>query len=275
VRNRIGNTPTYVVLLVFLLPVALPLLWMVSTSLRTNAEVAAVPISLLPDSLTFSAFRAVFADPDTLQLFVNSYVISLSVAVLCVLLASLAAYGFSRFTFRGKRFMLLYILLTQMFPLVLLAVPFFLLMSRAGLYDTYAALIIANLSFALPFSILMLRDFIDTIPRELDEAATVDGCSPLRTFFMIILPTCIPGLVATAVYAFILAWNEFLFAVVLTNSTSAQPLPVGISLLQGEQSTLWNEIMAVSLLGSIPLVIVFMIIQRFLVAGLTAGSVKG
>lgn len=266
---------TYAVLLAGALPVVIPMLWMLSVALRENRHVFSIPLKLVPPAITFEAFEAVFSDPDRMRLYLNSYIISIAVTVICVITASLAGYGFSRFRFRGKTTMLAYILLTQMFPLVLLAVPYFLFMSRVGLYDSYLALILANASFALPFCMLMLRDFVGKIPRELDEAALVDGCSTLRAFFTIILPTMSPGLVATAVYAFILSWNEFLFAVVLTNSVNARPLTVGIAMLQGEFRTFWNEIMAMSILGSLPLILAFLLVQKYLLAGFTAGSIKG
>lgn len=265
---------TYTLLIVFALPVVVPLLWMLSVALRGNDAVFSIPLQLVPPEFTFAAVGSVLRDPDVLRLFLNSYVIAIVVTLICVVFASLAGYGLARYRFRGRRVVVLYVLMTQMFPLVLLAVPYFLLITRVGLYDTYPALVLANASFALPFCILMLRDFAEKIPRELDEAAAIDGCSPFRTYLSVILPVMRPGLVATGVYAFILSWNEFLFAVVLTNTTASRPLTVGIAQLQGEFSTFWNEIMAMSLLGTIPLVVAFLLVQRHLVSGLTSGSVK-
>jgi multiple sugar transport system permease protein len=161
-----------------------------------------------------------------------------------------------------------------MFPMVLLSIPYFLIITNYGMYDTYTALIFAYTSFALPFSIIMLRDFISTIPKELDEAAKIDGCGPLKTFFYIIIPPSLPGLIATGVYTFILAWNEFLFAVILTNSVKAKPLTIGIGSLVGEYSTQWNQLMALSILASAPLILAFLFLQKYFLQGLTAGSVK-
>lgn len=268
------NAFVYLSLLVLTSIVLLPIAWMVSISLRHNTEVFSMPLRWIPENINLDAFRAVLQNPDMTRLFINSYVIAIAVTFLCLLFAALAGYGFSRFQFKGKKTMLLYILLTQMFPMVLLSIPYFLLITRAGMYNTYGALILAYTSFALPFSIIMIRDFISTIPRELDEAAKMDGCGPLKTFFYIIIPPSLPGLIATGVYTFILAWNEFLFAVVLTNTIDARPLTIGIGTLIGEYSTEWNQLMALSFMASVPLILVFLFLQKYFLQGLTAGSVK-
>lgn len=274
ILTRTGRWVTYLLIAVFSIPLLLPLFWIVSVAFRGNSEVYTIPLQLLPSELTLVAFQNVFANPDMLRLFLNSYVISFSTMAIALVLASLAAYGFARFRIRGGAGMLVYILMTQMVPLVLLALPYFLVITRIGLYDTWGALIIANVSFALPFAILMLRDFVRSLPLEIDEAAKIDGAGAYRTFYSIILPNLRPGLIATGVYAFILAWNEFLFGVVLTDSVGARPLTVGIATLKGEFQTFWNEIMALSILGSVPLIILFFFIQRQFIAGMTAGSVK-
>lgn len=274
VLSRSGKFITYALIILIAIPLALPLFWMVSVAFRENSEVFSIPLRIVPETWSITAFGNVFSDPDKIRLFVNSYIIAFSTMAIALVLASLGAYGFARYKVRGAKFMLVYILMTQMFPMVLLAIPYFITITRIGLYDTYGALILANVSFALPFSILMLRDFVKSLPVELDEAAKIDGAGPYRTFFSVILPNLRPGLIATGVYAFILAWNEFLFGVVLTNSIASRPLTVGIATLKGEFSTFWNEIMSLSILGSVPLIIVFFLIQRHFVAGLTAGSVK-
>jgi len=271
VRVRVGY---YSVLSLLTFVVLGPFFWMVSVAMRSNVEVFSIPLRLFPANPTFDAFVRIFQVPDMFRLFVNSYVIAIAVTLLCVLIASLAGFGLSRFHYKGKRFMILYILLTQMFPMVLLAIPYFLVISKIGLYNSHLALIIAYTSFALPFSILMMRDFINSIPRELDEAAKIDGCGLYGTFFRIVLPPCLPGLVAMAVYTFILAWNEYLFAIILTQNMNARPLTVGIGMMIGEFTTQWNQLMALSFLGSVPLVVCFMFVQKYFLQGLTGGSVK-
>lgn len=254
--------------------ILIPFFWMISVSLRSNVEVFTVPLSLLPVNPTLEAYRKIMQNSDLIRLFLNSYTIAFSVMILCLLLASLAGYGLSRFSYKGKRFIILYILITQMFPMVLLAIPYFLTVTRIGIYNTYSALILAYASFALPFAILMMRDFVNSIPRELDEAATIDGCGMYGIFFRIILPPCLPGLIATGVYAFILAWNEYLFATVLTQNISVRPLTIGIGMMIGEFTTEWNQLMALSFMASIPLVVCFLFVQKYFLQGLTGGSVK-
>lgn len=261
-----------IALLIFI--VLIPMFWMLSIAMRTNLEVFSIPLKLIPDHPTFDAFRQILQNSDMVRLFLNSYFVSILVTLLCVLLSALSGYGLSRFQYKSKKLVVLYILLTQMFPMVLLSIPYFLIISGMGLYNTYTALILAYTSFALPFSILMMRDFVNSIPRELDEAATIDGCGPYGTFFRIILPPCLPGLIATAVYTFILAWNEYLFAVVLTQDITSRPLTLGIGMLIGEYTTQWNQLMALSFMASAPLVVVFMFVQKYFLQGLTAGSVK-
>jgi multiple sugar transport system permease protein len=268
------NVSTYVSLVVLTSIILFPVFWMISVSLRTNVEVFTLPVRWIPEKITFDSFRTILGNPEFMQLFVNSYFIAFCVTILCLLFASLAGYGFARFSFRGKRFMIIYILVTQMFPMVLLSIPYFLLISNAGLYNTYTALILAYCSFALPFAILMIRDFINTIPRELDDAAKIDGCGLMRTFISIILPPALPGLIATGVYTFILSWNEFLFAVVLTQTPDIRPLPIGIGMLIGEYTTEWNVLAALSFMSSVPLIVIFLFVQKYLLKGLTAGSVK-
>lgn len=264
----------YLTLFVLSSFILIPIAWMISVSIRDNKDVFLMPLQLIPNKPNLEAFRSVFNNPEMIKMFINSYIIAIAVTILCVLFAALAAYGFSRYKFKGKKSMLIYILVTQMFPMVLLSIPYFLIVSKVGLYDTYIALILAYTSFALPFSIIMLRDFISTIPEELDEAAKIDGCGPFKTFFKIILPPSLPGLIATGVYTFILAWNEFLFAIILTNTINSRPLTIGIGMLVGEYSTEWNQLMALSIMSSVPLLIIFLFLQKYFLQGLTAGSVK-
>ncbi|GAB2560009.1 carbohydrate ABC transporter permease [Gracilibacillus alcaliphilus] len=264
----------YVCLTLGTLLILSPIIWMFLISIRDNVDVFRLPLQIIPDEPNIQAYIQIFNNSDMFQLFINSYIIALSVTCICVLFAALAGFGLSRFSYKGKKYLVIYTLLTQMFPMVLLAIPYFLVISSLGLYNSYIALIIAYTSFALPFAILMMRDFMNSIPRELDDAAKIDGCGLYRTFFSVILPPSLPGLIAMAIYTFILAWNEYLFAIVLTQNNNARPLTVGIGMLMGEFTTEWNQLMALSILGSLPLIIVFLFIQRYFLQGLTSGSVK-
>ncbi len=272
--KKTRNISTYLGIIVLGCIAIVPIAWMVSIALRPNSQVFSTPIKIIPQTFSLESFRTVFGNKDLIRLFLNSYIISFSVTIICIAFSSMAGYGFARFKFKGRKVALIYILLTQMFPMVLLSIPYFIFSTKVGIYNTYFALILAYTSFALPFSIMMMRDFITTIPRELDEAAIIDGCSTFKTFFFIILPPSLPGLIATGVYTFILAWNEYLFAVTLTRTIDVRPLTIGIGMLIGEYSTEWNALMALSFMASAPLIIIFLFLQKYFLQGLTAGSVK-
>lgn len=273
-KRKLRKIGIYLILFSASAVVLFPLLWMFMLSIRENREVFTIPTRIIPHKITLEPYLTVLGKPDMVKLFINSYLVTLAVTFISVFLAALSGFGLSRFHFSGKRFTILYLLLTQMFPMVLLSIPYFLIISKLGLYNTRIALIIVDVSFALPFSALMMRDFISTIPIEIDEAAIMDGCGQFKIFSHIIVPVALPGLVATAVYTFILAWNEFLYAAILTQDTAARTLPVGIGMLIGQYTTQYNEMMALSVLASVPLIICFLFVQKSFVAGMTAGSVK-
>jgi multiple sugar transport system permease protein len=199
--------------------------------------------------------------------------------VASVLVALFASYAISRYRFRGRQVFSVTILSTQMFPGILFLLPLFVIFVNIGnvtglnLYGTRTGLIITYMTFTLPFAIWMLAAYLDTIPRELDEAATVDGTGPLGAFFRVVIPAAVPGIVAVFIYAFMTAWSEMLFASVLTND-STRTLAVGLQGYATQNQVYWNQIMAASLTVSVPIVVGFLLLQRFLVAGMTAGSVK-
>lgn len=274
VGKRAGTAFWTFLLIVLTVAFNIPIIWMFLASLKTNLEIFAVPPRWLPQQATLEAYQKILGNREHLQYFINSYLISLIVVLVSLIFASLAGYGFSRFRFRGSQVLLLFILVLQMFPGVVLSIPYFNIMTTLNLYDTYPALIIAYSSFALPFSAWMLRSYFDSIPRELEEAAMVDGSTRIGALFRIILPLSAPGILATGVYAFLLAWNELLFALTLTNSWQVRPVTVGIAMLIGQYSNQWNALMAISVIASIPLVIFFIFLQRYLVHGLTQGAIK-
>jgi multiple sugar transport system permease protein len=194
--------------------------------------------------------------------------------VLGLTLAIPAAYAFSRFRFRGRRLLMLQFLVINMFPLVLLILPLFILMKTLGLVDTYLALIIANSTVAIPFSVWMMTSYIDGIPRSLDEAAMTDGCSRFGALFRVVLPLCTPGIIATGVYIFITAWNEYLYALTL-GGRSVKPITVAIQTLIGEYQVEWGLLTAGGIVGAMPATVLFLLIQKRLIAGMTQGAVKG
>ncbi len=258
--------------------VVVPLFAMVSSAAKPLRDVQGV-FTWLPTHPTVQAFVDMWTTVPLGRYLMNSLVVSSLAAVISVAVAIFAAFAVSRYRFRGRTLFSVTVLSTQMFPGILFLLPLFLIYVNLGnatgiqLYASRAGLIITYLTFSLPFSIWMLVGYLGAIPRGLDEAAQVDGAGPLRTLFQIILPTALPGVVAVTVYAFMTAWGEVLFASVMTDETS-RTLAVGLQGYSTQFLVYWNQVMAASLVVSIPVVAGFLFLQRYFIAGLTAGSVK-
>lgn len=254
--------------------ILVPVLWMVSAGLRPIKELLTYPPALLPKVVTFQYFERILASPKYQHFFLNSTVLSLTTLVLALVLGSLAAYGFSRYRLPGGKVMLTGILVLLMLPRVTLIVPYFRLAHVVGLYDTLPGLIIVNTAFLLPMSTWLLKGYLDSLPEELEEAAMVDGCVRLQALWKIVLPLAIPGLIGVGTFAFIGSWNEYLLAVVLTETPRAQTLTVGLAAFFGEYVRDWNGIMALSTIATLPLVVIFVLLQRWVVQGLSSGALK-
>jgi len=252
----------------------IPFAWMLSTSLKTEAEAFRIPPTWIPLEPTIDSYIGIWVRKNFGIYFLNSTIISLATAVLSTFFGALAGYGFSRFFFRGRKFLIGFFLATQMLPGVLLVGPYFKILSRLGLYDTRTGLIIAFLTICLPFSTWMMKGFIDKVPLELDQSAMVDGCSRVGLFFKIILPIVAPGMVATVLFAFLLAWGDLLWALCLTSSENMITVTLGIARTVGEFRIIWPMLMAGSLVGGMPAILLYIFLQRLLVQGLTAGAVK-
>ncbi len=267
-----------IIIWVFLILVCIycliPFAWMLSTSLKTEAEAFRIPPTWIPLEPTADSYIGIWVRKNFGMYFFNSTIISLATAVLSTFFGALAGYGFSRFFFKGRRFLIGFFLATQMLPGVLLVGPYFKILSRVGLYDTRTGLIIAFLTICLPFSTWMMKGFIDKVPQELDQSAMVDGCSRLGIFFKIVLPIVAPGMVATILFAFLLAWGDLLWALCLTSSESMITVTLGIARTVGEFRIIWPMLMAGSLVGGMPAILLYIFLQRLLVQGLTAGAVK-
>ena len=267
-----------IVLTVLTIFALLPLYVMVSSSLKPLQDVTGT-FRWIPSPITFSSYIQMWQTVPLAQYFVNSLIVCTCAAALSVLVATFAAYAVSRYRFRGRRVFTLVVLSTQMFPGILFLLPLFLIFVSIGnatgitLLGSRTGLIITYLTFSLPFSIWLLVGYFDSIPRGLDEAAWVDGCGPLRALFRVVIPAAIPGIITVAIYAFMTAWGEVLFASVMTNDTT-RTLAVGLRDYSTQNDVYWNQIMAASIVVSIPVVAGFLLMQRFLVTGLTAGSVK-
>jgi len=248
---------------------------MISVSVRPNNLVFEYPASFIPKIFTLEAYKSVFSESRYLRYFWNSYVIGMIVTIVSAVLGLMAGYGLSRYSFYGKKTLSMFIVATQTVPAVAILIPFFIVMVRLQLYNTIFGLVLTYASFALPYSIVMLEGYIDSIPKELDEAAMMDGASRFRTLREIIAPIALPGIVATMIYTFILSWNEFIFVMTLIQNDALRTIPVGIAMMKGETTYQWNTMMALSLVGSLPVIILYLIGQKYFILGLSEGAVKG
>jgi multiple sugar transport system permease protein len=254
--------------------ILVPVVWMISAGLRPIKEILSYPPTLIPRALTLQYFHRILANPTYQHYFLNSALLALTTLFLALVLGSLAAYGFSRYRFPGSKAMLLGILAILTLPRVTVIVPYFHLAHVVGLYDTLLGLIIVNTTFLLPVSTWLLKGYFDSIPEELEEAAMVDGCIRLQAIWKILLPLAVPGLVGVGTFVFVGSWNEYLLAVVLSETPRAQTLTVGLAQFFGQYVRDWNGIMALSTLASLPLVAVFVFLQRWVVQGLSSGAIK-
>ncbi|MGP4021430.1 carbohydrate ABC transporter permease [Saccharopolyspora sp. 5N708] len=268
-----------VVGLIFLtLFTVLPLYVMVTSAMKPLSDVQD-EFKWLPTNITFEPFIDMWSTISLADYFVHSAVVSLGAAALSLVIAVFAAYAISRFNFRGRNAFRIVVLSTQMFPGILFLLPLYLLYATIGqatgivLYGSQLGLIITYLTFSLPFSVWMLVGYFDSIPKDMDEAALIDGASPVGALLRVVLPAARPGIAAVGIYAFMTAWSESLFASIMTDSDS-RTLAVGLREYSTQTSVYWNEVMAASLVVSIPVVVGFLLLQRYLVRGFTAGAVK-
>ena len=268
------NIMTYLGLAIGLVYACFPVLWMLFSSLKSNTEIFSLPPELFPKEFTLKAYHSIFSSPMKVRFFLNSYLVATVVTLLTLFVAILAGYSFSRHSFKLKKPLNLFIISTQTVPPISLLIPYFGIVVAFRMYDTYFALIFTYMVFTLPYAILLMTGYFNTLPKELDEAVIIDGGSSFTALWRVLVPVSIPGIVATGVYTFLLSWNEFLFALTLTKSTEMRTVPIGIQLLMGQHSYEWNEMMAMSILGSFPILIMYMVAQRYFLEGLTAGSVK-
>lgn len=252
-----------------------PFFWMISSSLKTDIEVTSFPATLLPRTLTTAAYSRIWEQEGFVVYFLNSIKVSGGTALLSALVGTFAAYGFSRFRFGGRLPLMTLLLVTQMLPGVLLVGPYFKMLTVLGLYDTHLGLILAQTSITLPFTVWMLKGYMDTIPQEIDQAATMDGATRIQVLFHCVLPNLLPGLVATTIFSFLLAWGDLLWALCLINDPAKQTMTLGITNLVGQFRVLWSDIMAATVIGCAIPAVLYLTLQRYLVAGVASSSVKG
>jgi len=250
-----------------------PYAWMVLTSLKPQDEVTRTPITYLPQAATFQHYAELFQRTSFGGNLVNSLIVAVGAVTLGLALSIPASYAFSRFKFWGRRVLLVQFLVINMFPVVLLIIPLFVLMRMLGLLDTYVALIAGHGTFTIPFAVWMMTSYMNAIPAELDEAALIDGCTRLQTIRKVVLPLAMPGIVTTGIYIFVTSWNEYLFAMMLSGQ-DVRTVTVALQLFIGEFTIQWGLLTAGGTLVALPVTILFLFVQRRLVGGLTAGAVK-
>lgn len=269
----------WIFLVLLMIFAMLPMVWMLITSLKTQFAALQYPPQWLPENPTLDQYRRLL-DPgsdigkDFLRYLLNSIWVSIATTVIGVVVAVPAAYAFSRFRFPGRQGLFYSVLLRNMFPAVIFLMPLFIMMRRFHLINTHASLILTYLTFGLPLSIWLLKGFYDNIPVQLEQAARIDGASRFQAFFRIVMPLSSPGIIATAIYSFIGAWNEYVYALTFLNSKDLLTLPVGLQRFFTEYATNWPGLMAASFIMSVPVVVLFLVLQKYFVRALTEGAVK-
>ncbi len=252
-----------------------PVLWMLLSSFKSNVNMFMWPPKFIDESFGFHAYKKVLSDPVKIRFFLNSYFVAIVVVIITLIVGIMAAYAFSRYQFKGKEVLNTIIVSVQAVPGIVLMIPYISLIVTLKIFNTYWALILTYLVFTLPYCILLLTGYFNTIATELDEAVMIDGGSRMLVLWRILVPVSLPGIISVGMYTFMKAWNEYLFALVLTKTIEMRTVTVGINLLMGQHSYDWNQMMAMSFLGSLPILVLFIFFQRYFIAGVSAGAVKG
>jgi len=250
-----------------------PYLWMMLTSLKPDSDISQWPLRYLPSRITFEHYDTLLEQTSFAGNLLNSLIVAFGAVAVGLAVSVPAAYAFSRFRFPGRRALMTQFLVINMFPIVLLIIPLFVLMRRLGLLDTFVGIIAGHSTFAIPFAIWMLTSYMNSIPKELDEAALIDGATRLQVMRLVLLPLMMPGVVTTAIYIFVTSWNEYLFAMMLSGE-NVRTVTVALQHFIGEFTVQWGLLTAGGTLIAIPVTILFLFVQRRLVSGLTSGAVK-
>jgi arabinogalactan oligomer / maltooligosaccharide transport system permease protein len=270
-----GKISAYAVLSLFSLFSLYPILCVFSVSLRPGDRLLSRSLALIPADATLQTYVNLFTREPFMRWMLNSFIVSTAVTLVGVGLAATAGYAFSRYKFKGRDSAMVGLITTQMFPVTMLLLPLFIMLIKIRAYDNYMGLIIAYSATALPFTIWQMKGYYDTIPYSLEEAARIDGCSEFAIFWRIVLPLASPALVITALFSFMTAWSEYLVAAVLIQDQRLFTLPLGLKTFQSSMEVSWGLYSAGAVIVSLPVVILFLVLSRWLVSGLTLGSVKG
>jgi multiple sugar transport system permease protein len=274
-RFILGTVAHRLAILVYVVVALFPLYWLLKVSVTPNDLLYSEGVRMWPSRASLEHYGFVLEHSDFPKFFMNSVIVSASTAFIVTILASLAGYALSRFMFRGKYWIVVLMLLTQMFPLVMLVAPIFKMLAPLGLTNSLSGLVIVYAAFNVPFATFLMQSFFDGIPKDLEEAAMIDGATRFRAFRQIILPLTLPGIAATLGFVFTAAWSELLFALMLISGADSSTFPVGLLSFVSKFSVDFGQMMAAGVMALIPACLFFLLIQRYLVQGLTAGAVKG
>lgn len=274
-KDNKGNAKFFIIGMIVFVIFIFPLYWMLVTALKTQVEIFQIPTPLWPKDITFKAFAdQLSASSDTLRGFKNSLIIGIGATVISTTLSIPAAYGLARFKFSGRKILILYFLITQMLPSTLLLTSLYIMFSKLGLLNTYIAPMLADATLGIPFSIIILRTYFLSIPKELDEAAKIDGCNSITSFTKVIFPIARPGVIVAAVFSFVYAWGDLIYGITFITNPNMRPITSSIYNYVQQYQTLWNSTMAFGIIAIFPVVLIFIFMQKYIVSGLTNGAVK-
>ena len=254
-----------------------PLYWIIVTSLKTEQEIFRVPPTLFPEVLNFKSYQAQLGSGDfnMFRSFGNSLMISVSCMVIAVILAVPASYGLARYRFKGKKIVVLSFLITQMLPVSVILTPMFIIFKNMNLLNHYMSAILADATIGIPFSVLILQNYFASIPRELEEAAYIDGCNRFTAFFRVLIPIAKPGVIVCAVFSFLYAWGDLAYGMTFIQDQKMRPITAGIFNFMGQYGTKWSYLTAFAVVTIIPVALIFIFMQKYIIAGMTSGAVKG
>lgn len=254
-----------------------PLFWILMTSLKTEQEIFRIPPTIIPKKLNLASYAAQVetGDFNMFQSFANSFIISIGATIISVILAVPASYGIAKYRFRGRKVMLLGFLVTQMLPVAVLLTPMFILFRGMHLYNTAGAAILADATIGIPFSILILKNYFASIPKDLEEAAYIDGCNRFSAFIRVLIPIAKPGVMVCAIFSFLYAWGDLAYGMTFIIDQQKRPITAGIFNFMGQYGTKWSYLTAFAVVTIIPVALIFIFMQKYIISGMTSGAVKG
>lgn len=271
------NIALSVVAILLLCVLLFPVFWIVVTSLKTEQEIFRIPPTIIPEKLNLKTYAAQVENGDfnMFRSFGNSFIISIGATLISVILSVPASYGIAKYKFKGRKIMLLGFLVTQMLPVAVLLTPMFILFKGMHIYNTPAAAVIADATIGIPFSILILKNYFASIPRELEEAAYIDGCNHFTAFIRVLIPIAKPGVMVCAIFSFLYAWGDLAYGMTFIIDQQKRPITAGIFNFMGQYGTKWSYLTAFAVVTIIPVALIFIFMQKYIISGMTSGAVKG